>query len=1063
MNLIKFAIDRPTAVVAAVIMAVLFGLVALQSIPIQLAPDVARPVIDVRTTWLGAAPAEIEREILNLQEEQMKGLSGLERIEGRALQSQSRLKLEFAVGTDMDKALLLVSNRLDGVTGYPDEADEPRLKIAGPEDNRIAWFHLTRQPGNNKPMHHYGDFAVDVVRERLERVPGVATSEVYGGGAKEIRVVIDPTKMARYRLTVPEILTRMRAANIAITGGDVEEGKRRYVVRTEAELNAVATIRQVVLRTSADAVEAGSGSVARVLVGDIADVTYGFKKPTERVRTNGEAAIAINASRQVGANVIETMRGIRKAVADLNAGPIAQEKLVFRQLYDETVYITSAIDLVVKNIWFGGAIAVFILMIFLRSPRATLVVGLAIPVSVVASFVAMAMLGRSINVVSLAGIAFAVGMVVDAAIVVLENIYRMREQGKEPSVAALIGAQQVWGAILVSALTTVMVFIPLLIMELEVGQLFRDIAVAISVAVLLSLIVSVTVIPALAKRLLVGQVRAPGTGPGVPVFDQIGRGFRTGVVSLTRRVVSSRTSAISLVSVLTAGTIGLTWWLLPPLEYLPEGNRNLVISMIQPPAGYNLKTMTEMANRVEDEVLPRIAKDGKTIAAPEEDPLLKYFFFVVWRQQVFLGGRGTDPSRAKDLIPILESPVSKEPSTFVYSWQPSIFGRGVGGSRSVDMDISGVHLQDIFEAAQRAGAKIGARLPRAEGTSFRPRPSLQLGEPEIRIAPDRVRLADAGLNARDLAITVDAFNDGVRIAEVTEGGEQIDLMLMGPEDQIDTTQGIASLPVVTRNGTILPVSSLANVEVTAGPTEIRHVDNARTVTLQIRPAPRLALGEALDILQADVIDKLLEEGLPPGVRIRLSGTADKLVATAAEMKWDLLIALAIVYLVMAVLFESFIYPLIIVMSVPLATAGGVIGLNILNLFHFQALDMLTLLGFVILIGIVVNNAILLVHQTLYHIRSEGYSHADAIVEATRNRIRPIFMSTLTSVGGMLPLVVFPGAGSEIYRGLGSVVVGGLSLSAVLTLAIIPPLLSVFAGVLEKSPTDQGAVKPAVAE
>ena len=1063
MNLIKFAIDRPTAVVAAVIMAVLFGLVALQSIPIQLAPDVARPVIDVRTTWLGAAPAEIEREILNLQEEQMKGLSGLERIEGRALQSQSRLKLEFAVGTDMDKALLLVSNRLDGVTGYPDEADEPRLKIAGPEDNRIAWFHLTRQPGNNKPMHHYGDFTVDVVRERLERVPGVATSEVYGGGAKEIRVVIDPTKMARYRLTVPEMLTRMRAANIAITGGDVEEGKRRYVVRTEAKLNAVETIRQVVLRTSADAVEAGSGSVARVLVGDIADVTYGFKKPTERVRTNGEAAIAINASRQVGANVIETMRGIRKAVADLNAGPIAQEKLVFRQLYDETVYINSAIDLVVKNIWFGGAIAVFILMIFLRSPRATLVVGLAIPVSVVASFVAMAMLGRSINVVSLAGIAFAVGMVVDAAIVVLENIYRMREQGKEPSVAALIGAQQVWGAILVSALTTVMVFIPLLIMELEVGQLFRDIAVAISVAVLLSLIVSVTVIPALAKRLLGGQVRAPGTGPSVPVFDQIGRGFRTGVVSLTRRVVSSQTSAISLVSVLTAGTIGLTWWLLPPLEYLPEGNRNLVISMIQPPAGYNLKTMTEMANRVENEVLPRIAKDGKMIAAPEEDPLLKYFFFVVWRQQVFLGGRGTDPSRAKDLIPILESPVSKEPSTFVYSWQPSIFGRGVGGSRSVDMDISGVHLQDIFEAAQRAGAKIGARLPRAEGTSFRPRPSLQLGEPEIRIAPDRIRLADAGLNARDLAITVDAFNDGVRIAEVTEGGEQIDLMLMGPEDQIDTTQGIASLPIVTRSGTILPVSSLANVEVTAGPTEIRHVDNARTVTLQIRPAPRLALGEALDILQADVIDKLLEEGLPPGVRIRLSGTADKLVATAAEMKWDLLIALAIVYLVMAVLFESFIYPLIIVMSVPLATAGGVIGLNILNLFHFQALDMLTLLGFVILIGIVVNNAILLVHQTLYHIRSEGYSHADAIVEATRNRIRPIFMSTLTSVGGMLPLVVFPGAGSEIYRGLGSVVVGGLSLSAVLTLAIIPPLLSVFVGVLEKSPTEQGAVKPAVVE
>ena len=1054
MNLIKIAIDRPTAVMAAVIMAVLFGAVALNTIPIQLAPDVARPVIDIRTNWLGAAPAEVEREILNLQEEQMKGLSGLERMEGRALQSQARLKLEFVVGTDMDKALLLVSNRLDGVPSYPAEADEPQLKIAGPEDNRIAWFHLTRQPGNNKPIHHYGDFADDIIRDRLERVAGVATVNYYGGGAREIRVTVNPAKMARYELTVPEVLSRLRKENVAMTGGDVEEGKRRYVVRTESELNTVETIRSVVLRTD----EPGSGGLGRVLVGDIARVEYGYKKPTAHVRTNGQPAIAINATRQVGANVIETMKGIRKAVAELNAGPIAQERLVFRQLYDETVYIDSAIELVIQNIWIGGTIAVAILLLFLKSIRATLVVGLAIPVSVIASFVAMALLGRSINVVSLAGIAFAVGMVVDAAIVVLENIYRMRERGKEPSIAALLGVKQVWGAILVSALTTVMVFVPLLIMDLEVGQLFRDIAVAISVSVLLSLIVSVTVIPALSRRLLNGTVKKRGEGLSVPIADMLARCFIAAVVGMTRRIVGERILAIGIVGALTAGTLGLTWVLLPPLEYLPEGNRNLVISVVQPPAGYNLKTMSELANRVEAEILPRIATDENDIPAAHLPPKLKYFFFVVWRQQVFLGGRGMDPSRAKDIIPILEAPVFKEPSTFVHSFQPSIFGRGIGGSRSIDMDITGLELNDIFEAARLAGTKIGAVLPRSEGTSFRPRPSLQLGEPEIRIVPDRVRLADAGLSTQDLAVTVDAFNDGVRVAEVTEGGQQIDLMLMGPEDGISETQGIATLPVVTPAGTILPVSSLADVQVTAGPTEIRHVDSARTVTLQIRPAPLLALGEALKILQHDVIEKLFEEGVPPGVRIRLSGTADKLVATAAEMKWDLVIALAIVYLVMAVLFESFIYPLIIVLSVPLATAGGVIGLNILNLFHFQALDMLTLLGFVILIGIVVNNAILLVHQTLYHIREEGYAHADAIVEATRNRIRPIFMSTLTSVGGMMPLVIFPGAGSEIYRGLGSVVVGGLSLSALLTLAIVPPLLSVFIGFLERQP-DEGATTP----
>ena len=286
MNLIKFAIDRPTAVMAAVIMAVLFGAVALNTIPIQLAPDVARPVIDIQTNWLGAAPAEVEREIVNLQEEQLKGLSGLERIEGRALQSQARLKLEFTVGTDMDKALLLVSNRLDGVSGYPDEADEPRLKIAGPEDNRIAWFHLTRQDGNTTPIHHYGDFADDIVRERLERVPGVSTVNYYGGGAREIRVVVDPPKMARYGLTVPEVLNRLRLANVAVTGGDVEEGKRRYVVRTEAELNTVEAIRDVVLRTDyTGGSTTATGGIGRVLVGDIATVEYGYKKPTARVRT----------------------------------------------------------------------------------------------------------------------------------------------------------------------------------------------------------------------------------------------------------------------------------------------------------------------------------------------------------------------------------------------------------------------------------------------------------------------------------------------------------------------------------------------------------------------------------------------------------------------------------------------------------------------------------------------------------------------------------------------------------------------------------------------------------
>jgi HAE1 family hydrophobic/amphiphilic exporter-1 len=312
-----------------------------------------------------------------------------------------------------------------------------------------------------------------------------------------------------------------------------------------------------------------------------------------------------------------------------------------------------------------------------------------------------------------------------------------------------------------------------------------------------------------------------------------------------------------------------------------------------------------------------------------------------------------------------------------------------------------------------------------------------------------VRLADAGVSARELADSVDAFNDGLRVEEVTIGTRRTDLMLKGPSDDVTSTQGIGNLPVVTRDGQILPVDSLGRVTHTAGPTEIRHRERQRTVTLEVRPAAQLPLEAAADLLRTQVIQPLQAEGLPQGVTLSISGTADKLTQTWDAMVWDLALAIAIVYLVMAVLFESFVYPLIMLLAVPLAAAGGIAGLAVLNLFIYQPLDMLTLLGFVILIGIVVNNAILLVHQTLYLIRDIGETPAQAIVDATRNRIRPIFMSTLTSVFGMLPLVMFPGAGSELYRGLGSVVVGGLALSAVLTLLIVPPMMMLLVEPLER--------------
>ncbi|MGY9002577.1 MAG: efflux RND transporter permease subunit, partial [Rhodospirillales bacterium] len=374
MGLIRLAIDRPVAVMAAVIMIVMFGLVALNSIPIQLTPDIRKPIITITTIWPGAAPAEVEREIVNKQEDELKGLEGLEEITARAQDGRAIISLEFNLDQNMDKALLLVANRLDRVTGYPEEADEPTFKTSSSDDNPIAWIVIRRVDGNTKEMDQYRDFVEDVIQDRIERVQGVSRVNVFGGSEREMQVVMEPAQMARYGLTVSDVLQRLREGNASVSAGDVDEGKRRYVVRAEGEYQTLESVRNVVLRSNQDAT---TGSVARVTVGDIAVVKFDYKESIRFIRYLGESAIAFNAVRDAGANVIETMEGIREAIKELNQSALPEAGLYLTQVYDETVYIESSIKLVKQNIWIGGALAAFILLLFLRSMSATLVVSLA--------------------------------------------------------------------------------------------------------------------------------------------------------------------------------------------------------------------------------------------------------------------------------------------------------------------------------------------------------------------------------------------------------------------------------------------------------------------------------------------------------------------------------------------------------------------------------------------------------------------------------------------------------------------------------------------------------------
>lgn len=1068
MTPVEFAVKRPVAVLSLVLMVVLMGWVALQAIPIQLTPDVRKPLIQIQTNWRGASPLEVESEILIPQEEALKGLEGLENMESWASRGRARISLEFNINTDRNRSILLINNRLQQVGNLPAEADEPSLRTRDSDDNPIAYFSIRTAKSNTRKIAEYGDFVRDVVQDRLERLEGVALVNVYGGNESEIRVIIDPQRLAHYRLTVADLSSALRGTNINLSAGEVEEGKREYTVRTESGLNSVARIREVIIRSTRDS---SSGRVLRVRVGDIAQVEKGFKRRTSRRRDRGRDAIIVNAVRNSGANVIETMQEIKSLLKELNKNELPQVGLVMEQVHDDTVYIKAAVGLVGQNIYVGGTLAALLLLLFLKSFGATAIVSIAIPVSIIGSFVVLAGMGRSINVISLAGFAFAVGMVVDAAIVVLENIFRHREMGQSAIDGSIRGAREVWGAIMASAVTTVIVFVPILVMDLVVGQLFRDIAIAISVAVILSLIVSITLIPTLARWFLGEKTHQLAAKRKIPFFDKAASVFKDLICSFTKITISNRYAGLTVVFTVCGLTAIGTWLFLPKLSYLPDGNRNFVLAIAQPPPGYNLSQLTKMAERAEQKTRKFWAAEGEKlkkcpswfnrikIRAAWTPIYLKScdtgqirmarFWYVSRTTSSFIGTSATDPTRAKELVPILRRTIFSEPGTFGFARQTSIFGRGLGGAQVIDLNITGSDLETLLEVARDAMLRLSRSMPRRNGTQYRPRPGLELGAPEVRIVPDLLKLADVGLTARDLGISIDAFNDGLRIAEVTDGSKKIDLTLMGPDRQVKTTQGIGDLPVVTRTGQILPAYMLSKIEVTEGPTQIRHFERQRTVQIQIRPPDSVAFETSINRVKREIIQPMTEEGLPAGVRLSIAGTADELNKTWDAMVFNLIIAMVIVYLVLAILFESFVFPMVIMFSVPLATAGGVAGLSILNLYQFQPLDMLTLLGFVILIGTVVNNAILLVHQTLQHVRAEMMQPIEAISEAVRNRIRPIFMSTLTSVFGMLPLVLTPGAGSELYRGLGSVVLGGLALSAVLTLLIIPPLLSFFSPLLKR--------------
>ena len=1005
MTLTRLALGNPVAAAVGVLLVLLFGVIALTQIPVQMIPTVVIPRITITTSWRAAAPDEIESEIIEVQEDVLRGVPGVEQMVSTASQGSGVVALTFDVGISVERALIEVMNRLNQVPRYPADADEPVL-VAGTsaQESAAAWLTLRSAEGNPNHIDSYLDFVEEVIQTRLERVSGVATAGIFGGRESEIRITFDPYKAAALGVELPAVVG-LAANNVDSTGGFTDVGRRQYTVRYAGQY-AVSEFEEMIL---------GWRGGNPVRLGDVAAVE---RRLVDQVVVFSEASgpvIGINIQPEEGVNLLQVMDEVAEAVRELQEGPLAREGLEIEQVFDETEYIEQSIASLRNNLLLGITLAIGVLWWFLRRFRVTLVVAAAIPISLFFAIFALNLGGRTLNVVSLAALAFAMGMVLDASIVVLENIVRLRESGERSAAASLSGAQQVWGALLASTATTVAIFLPILFLADFSAQIFADLAFAISVAIIASLVIAIGVVPVAAHSWLRHENLHD------PHRSWWERGTR-----LVMRATDTPPRRYGWIAGLVLSAASITWLFLPPADYLPVGKQNWMFAFLLPPPGQSVEAAkTELVDVIVERVRPYQFGD--------KQPAVDYFFVVAMGRFGFLGVRANDVRDVDDIVAVFNNEIlAGFPDTLAFANRVSIFSR-VEGARTIEVNIHSQDIETILAAAQVGMGLISQAIP---GAQIRPDPGLELAQPELLLIPDERRIAEVGWSRNVMASVTRALGDGLFVGEYFDGIKKRNIVVRSLDWR--DPEELASIPLATPLSGVVPAGELMRIERTVGPDQIRRVDRRRTITLVVTPPPDLSLEVALDTLRNDVAPALLAQ-LPADGELSFYGSADDLEIALANMARSFLLAVIILYLLVSALFRSFRDSLLVLLVLPLATVGGVVALQIANLFVFQPMDLLTMIGFITLLGLVVNNAILLVHQTRSSERG-GASRRDAVQRAVRIRLRPILMSTLTSLFGMLPLLLMPGAGTELYRGMAAVIVGGMSVSTAFTLILLPSLL-----------------------
>jgi multidrug efflux pump len=1011
MILTDLSVKRPVFASVISILLIVLGLVAFDKLPLREYPNIDPPIVSIETSYRGASASVVESRITQLIEDRLSGVEGIRHVSSSSSDGRSSVTLEFEIDRDIEAATNDVRDRISGLLDrLPDEADTPAIYKANGGDEVIMWLNLVSSQMSTLELT---DYASRYLVDRFSVIDGVAQIHVGGGKVYAMRIWVDRQALASRELTVADIEAALRSENVELPAGSIESEDRHFTVRVERSFKTEADFANLVIAQGDD------GYLVRL--GDVAKVEIGSEEERIIFRGNKESMIGIGITKQSTANTLDVARAANALVDVVN--PTLPPGMEIKRSYDSSVFIEASIKEVYQTLFIAIGLVIVVIYLFLGSVRAMLIPAITVPVSLLATFIVLYALGYTINLLTLLAMILAIGMVVDDAIVMLENIHRRIEEGDSPLKAAFLGAREVAFAVVATTLVLVAVFMPITFLEGDLGKLFKEFAVTMSAAVIFSSIVALTLSPMMCSKLLKPATEDPW------LVRQVDKGMSrlSKAYARTLELAFNRPIAVSLIIV---AALGLSAYLLKqiPQEFAPQEDRGSMFLMVNGPQGASFEYIEEYMDEVEARLMP-LVDSGEIkrllIRAPRGFGTASDFsngmaIIVLedWGSRRPANDISNDiRDRLSDLAGIRAFPIMRQ-----------AFGRGVG--KPVQFVLGGPSYPELAQWRDLMLEKAKEN-PNIIGLDH----DYQETKPQFKVLIDRDRAADLGVSISHIGRTLESMLGSRLVTTFMREGEEYDVIIEGDRDKQNTATDLANIYVRSeRTQALIPLSNIVTVEEFADASSLNRYNRMRAITLEANLADGYSLGEALTYLNG-----LADAYLPAEAVISYKGPSLDYQESGSSMNFVFILALGIVFLVLAAQFESYIHPMVIMLTVPLATLGALLGLWLTG----QSLNIYSQIGIIMLVGLAAKNGILIV-EFANQLRDRGVEFKQSIVQASTQRLRPILMTGITTAAGAVPLVMASGAGAETRFVIGVVVLSGILLATFFTLLVIPVAYHLFA-------------------